>query len=375
MKEKGVITAKPERSESKLGAFLIKRLLGRILIDGRFISKKDLEKSLALQKRTNEQLGAILVRMGILDSSALDAALSIQRDLASPEDAIKLAAGTRRLLGELLLQARHISKQDLETVLEEQQKTGEKLGELLKRRGLLTEGELKAVLAFQKQQGIEKPVAGKLRLGELLVATNQITRKQLEDALKKQKVSRKRIGEILIEEGHVKPQQVDHVLKLQQKLVTAALIAALSIAGTLIPKRAYTAGPSISGSAKVVVTARVMPYAQLKILKQSMELVITNRDIARGYVDIPAASHIEIKNNNPAGCLLVFEGLGGPMNFIKGVYVRGGGREVYMESGGWMAQPYTRTPMTMELSYRFVLSQDAKPGTYNWPLTISVRHV
>jgi len=52
------------------------------------------------------------------------------------------------------------------------------------------------------------------------------------------------------------------------------------------------------------------------------------------------------------------------MNFIKGVYVQGGGREVYSESAGWMTQPFTRMPVSMELSYRFVLSRNAQPSTY-----------
>ncbi|MDD5009951.1 MAG: hypothetical protein PHC68_16310, partial [Syntrophorhabdaceae bacterium] len=90
-----MITPQPKRFKSKLGSLLVKRLLGRILVDGRFVSKKDLDQSLELQKKTNEQLGSILVRMGILDSCDLDATLSIQKELASPEDAIKLAAGTK----------------------------------------------------------------------------------------------------------------------------------------------------------------------------------------------------------------------------------------------------------------------------------------
>lgn len=370
-----MITTQQKRSKGGLGSLLVKRLLGRILVDGRFVSKKDLDRSLALQKSTNEQLGSILVRMGIIDSWDLNSVLSIQRDLASPEDAIKLAAGTRRLLGDLLLQARRISRKDLENALLEQERTGERLGEVLKRRSLLTEEELKTVLQFQKRQSIKRPAEGRLRLGELLVSTQQITRAQLDDVLQKQKHSKKKIGEILVEEGYVKPQQIERALTLQQKLVTAALIASLSLAGTILPIQAHSASPASTGSAKVIVTAHVTPYVKLKVLNQLSELTITNTDIARGYVDIPSASRIEVKNNNPAGYLIVFEGVGGPMNFIKGVYVQGGGREVYVESAGWMMQTFARVPVSMELSYRFVLSKDAMPGTYAWPLTISARHV
>lgn len=369
-------TIQAKKAKGRLGSLLVRRLLGRILIDGRFVTKKDLDRSLALQKETNRQLGEVLVGMGALDTRDLEAVLSIQKDLANPQDAVKLAAGTRQMLGELLLQAKYISRRDLESILEEQKDTGEKIGELLLRRGLLTGKELKTILAFQKRQSASKPEEGRLRLGELLVATGEITHIQLDDALRKQKHSNKKIGEILVEEGYIKPQQIARTLKLQHQLVTAALIASLSLASAAIPQKACAAEPpQKTGSAKVMVTAHVLPRVTLKIIKQSAELVITNADIARGYVDVPSASRIEVKNNNPAGCLIVFEGFGGPMNFVKGVHVKGGGRDVYIESAGWVTQPLAREPVAIDLSYRFVLAKDAQPGTYAWPLNISARPV
>lgn len=367
----------PKKAKDRLGSFLVKRLLGRILVDGRFLTKKDLDRSLALQKETNRQLGEVLVGMGVLDTRDLEAVLAIQKDLSNPEDALKLAAGTRRLLGELLVEAKYISRRDLESVLQEQKETGGKIGEVLLRRGLLTGEELKALLKFQKRQGATRTEEGKLRLGELLVTTGQITRAQLDDALQKQRHSKKKIGEILVDAGYVKPQQIDGVLRLQHKLVTAALVASLSLAGSAVPTRAHSAEQSQTkgSSAKVMVTAHILPYVKLKIIKQSAELIITNADIARGYVDAPAASRIEVKNNNPAGCLIVFEGFGGPMNFIKGVHVKGGGRDVYIESAGWVTQPFARTSVSIDLSYRFVLAKGAQPGTYAWPLNISARPV
>lgn len=372
-----MVTAQVKKSRDRLGSLLVKRLLGRILVDGRFVTNKDLVRSLALQKKTNRQLGEVLVGMGVLDTRDLEAVLSIQKDLANPRDAVKLAAGTRRMLGELLVEAKYISRRGVESVLEEQKETGEKVGELLVRRGFITGKELRAILAFQKQQGARKAGEGKLRLGELLVATGQVTRAQLDDALRKQKRSNKKIGEVLVEEGYVKPQQITRTLKLQHRLVTAALVASLSLAGAAIPAKAHSAAqPQTKGSsAKVMVTAHVLPYVRLKIIKQSAELVITNADVVRGYVDVPVASRIEVKNNNPAGCLIVFEGFGGPMNFIKGVHVKGGGRDVYIESAGWVTQPFARTPVAIDLSYRFVLAKDAQPGTYAWPLNISARPV
>lgn len=357
-----------------LGCRLTKRLLGRILVDGEFIAPHDLEAAVAQQRHTNEQLGEILVRMSVLDSVDLKAVLSIQRHLSSLEDVVKTTAGVRQLLGDLLIQAKLITPEQLELALKEQKQTGGKLGEILTKRGLLSERELIAVLEFQKNQSGELEGRDHLRLGELLVATNQITREQLEAVLARQKISKKKIGELLIEAGYTEPHQIEHGLKLQKKLITAALAAALSLATLAVPEEARTSDTAGSGHSSVTVTATVKAQTTLKVLYQNPELVITNADISRGYVSVPSASRIEVKNNNPAGYLLVFDGTNGHFRPFNEVYVQGMGKDIQIGSeGGWIPQPYTRGAVTMELSYRFILSKGAQPGTYVWPLTISGR--
>jgi hypothetical protein len=347
-----------------------RRLLGQVLLDGEFISHHDLERALERQKRTNEMLGEVLVGMGVLDSADLKAALSVQWELASVKDAIRAGAGVRLLLGELLLTAKRISPEQLESALEEQKWTGEKLGAVLMRRKSITANELQAALAFQENQGGERMSPSPFRLGEILVATGQITRGQLDRALERQKQTPKKIGDLLIESGDIAPHQVAYGLRIQKKLVTAALVAALSMASVAGADAASPAefGPK-SGSATIQVSATVAPLTTLKTIRQQSAITVTERDIARGYVDAPAASRIEIRTNNPHGCMLVVEGLNGP--FRESV-VRGMEREVQIGPGpSFVPMPHARGAVTMELSYRFFLSGKAKPGTYSWPLTIS----
>jgi hypothetical protein len=351
---------------------LTKRPIGQILLDGEFISPYDLERALEQQKHTNELLGEILVNMGILDPIDLKAILSINKDLASLEDALKLAAGVRRLMGELLLQARRITSEQLDLALLEHQQTGENLGDALVRLGLITRSELDAVLKFQQYQETKAETSVQLRLGELLVATKQISRDQLEDALSQQKVSREKIGDILVKAGHIKPHQLSYGLKLQNKLLTAALIAVLSLA-PWSNTQSSESFPQDTTSSNIIISAtqEVQSHTALKIVSQDSELIVTYADILRGYVDISFATHIEIRNENLAGYLVVFNGVSGP---FKEVVVKGLGREAQISScGGWISQPYNgRDPVMIELSYRFILSEDAQPGTYAWPLTISV---
>ena len=356
----------------KAGSFtrLTKRPLGQVLVDGEFISSEDLENALEQQKHTNELLGELLVRMGMLDQNELKAVLSVQRDLASIKDAIKAAAGLRQLLGELLVQARRVTPEQLESALQEQKQTGEKLGEVLVRKGHLTESGLDAVLSFQQNQGSKSPLSVRFRIGEILVATNIISRDQLEEALAQQKISRKKIGEVLVEAGYVQPHHISYGLKIQRKLITAALVSLVSMATlTGFPEKGSMEAFA-SSSTKITVTATVQARAIMKVLRRPAELVVTNADVLRGYVEAPVATRFEVKNNSPAGYLLTFDGLSAP---VKEVHVHGLGRDVQIGQGvGLVPQPYARGTFMIEISYRFVLSENAQPGTYSWPVSISV---
>lgn len=201
-------------------------MLGQILTNGKFISSDELQSALERQRRTHELLGDILVDMGVLEEKELEIVLSIQ-DLSSPTDAVGLAAGNRRLLGELLLSGRRITLGQLEFALKEQERTGERLGEIFVRLGLLGKPELNTVLTFQKTQSGEIPGSELLRLGTLLLATGYIVGEELEKALAC-KGPEKKLGQALVELGHVQSDHLDHCLRLQYRLVSAALITALS---------------------------------------------------------------------------------------------------------------------------------------------------
>lgn len=361
----------PENGEMT-GPLSRRRLLGQVLLDGEFITPLDLERALKEQKRTNEMLGEVLVRMGVLDSIDLKAALSIQGELCTIHDAIRAAAGVRMLLGELLLTANRITPEQLDAALGEQRRTGDKIGEILVRRGWITPRELDAVLAFQQHQGGGGPSSERLRLGEILVSTGQITRAQLNAALERNRNSPKRIGDLLVEAGDLRPEQVDRGLRLQKRLVTASLVAVLSLASGASAQDIPRAGPG-SSSTRIEVTARVEARATLRVLWQQARIAITDADILRGYVDVRSATRVEVRNNSPQGFMLVFEGTGG---LFREVYVRGLGREVQLGAdGGFAPMPYAQHPVVLELSYRFMLDKEIQAGIYAWPLALSSRSI
>jgi hypothetical protein len=230
-----------------------RRPIGQILIDGGFIERGDLELALEVQKHSNELLGQVLVNMGVVDKADLEAALSIQDHLSTIDDAVRSAAGIRKMLGSLLLMTGRITSEQLDFALEEQKITGERLGNILVRMGLLTENQVNSVLRFQQNQESVEPPSTPLRLGEILISTGYITRTQLDDALRKQQLSKKKLGEVLVEEGYAHLHQVNKGINLQRKLLRAVLVTVVTLSGLSLdgcgggggnPQAAYPAAAS-----------------------------------------------------------------------------------------------------------------------------------
>jgi hypothetical protein len=161
------------------------------------------------------------------------------------------------------------------------------------------------------------------------------------------------------------------------KYIVKVALVALFLANIFGVRMTY--GGNVSGrqtSAKITITARVLERTTMTVLNQIPEIVVTTADIMRGYVDIFAATRISVKSNNPAGYLLAFEDLSGSSSIFNSVNVRVGTKEVqFSQNRGWVPQPYVRGGITLDVSYRFLLNKDARPGTYPWPLMIAIRSV
>jgi|GEM_PF-2424406 len=239
-----------------------KRPIGQVLLDGGFVSLPDIDFALEEQKRTRELLGEVLVRMKVLEPADISAVISVQALLDEARNVVKTAAGVRLMLGEMLVQAGHITEKQLKQALAEQKQTGEKLGETLIRLGLLTSRQLECLLDFQMNQSVATPFPSPLRLGELLISTGVISREQLQDALLKQSGSGKKLGEVLVEEGYAEPRHIKRGVSLQQMLVTAALVALLAACGGGGSDTASTdtAGSSTTTQTGANVTVSAIEY-------------------------------------------------------------------------------------------------------------------
>lgn len=125
--------------------------------------------------------------------------------------------------------------------------------------------------------------------------------------------------------------------------------------------------------AEMMVSAAVLKQASLKVLAQPSAVVVTADDIARGYVDVAAPAEVAIRSNSPRGYMLEFANEG---DFMRQILVRGLASDLQLSlAGGAVMQPATGrgvTRTTLQLGFRFLLAQGARPGTYAWPIHLSV---
>jgi hypothetical protein len=310
----------------------------------------------------------ILTAAGVDLPVELLARLDIAGYLDQLEHVVGLAAGERQRLGDLLQAANRITSSQLEEALAEQQRDDRPLGEILIEKGLLSEPERDVFLEFQRRQAGTGAVSGKLALGNLLVESGQITRAQLQSALLSLEVSGRRLGEELIEAGHVSRGQVERGLLLQKRLIAYALSVTVGLAPltTLVPSaEAAQTRAAMAVSAVVIANARMQPAYQATQLK------ITEADVLRGHVEIPAASRFSVTTNSRSGYRVEFQPQG---DFFESVSIAGLGNAVRLGAdGGSIVMRGPLAPdLTHELSFRFSLRPGTLPGVYPWPLQMSV---
>ena len=215
----------------------------------------------------------------------------------------------------------------------------------------------------------EEPAMNSIKLGQVLVRAGRINTKDLEQALSEQDTTKKRIGEILIEKGFIKPEELTHGLNVQSMFTIAGIPTGLSL-GSVLEGRSVQLSEEIKGlSAKRKAPIR----SHLAMLYQLPSIVLSNPDIKAGYIILKAVTRIAIKSNNKKGCMVVFKGLKWP---FKEAQAFGFDNDVHITSeDASVQQPYKRNTFTVELSYRFILSDNAQEGKYPWPLSIALQPI
>jgi type IV pilus assembly protein PilB len=125
-------------------------------------------------------------------------------------------------LGEILLDQRLITQEQLALGIDKQKLSKKKLGEILAELGFIREENLLKALSSQLGTPIrESPLSFSSsalkghKLGEILIKNNLLTREQLNKAIEEQKKSNKRMGETLSELGFVSEEKLAWALSAQ----------------------------------------------------------------------------------------------------------------------------------------------------------------
>lgn len=314
------------------------------------------------------KLRVMLSALGIIEHADAPPGSENRTGMDPVADVPALAKAKCLRLDEVLRAADRISLGQLEASLCEQRRSGCSFGDSLFDRGLLTRHERDVLLEVQRDRAGASSMAGRPLLGAILVATGKITAADLEDALRSQVATGRLLGEELIEGGHANKGLVEGGLLLQSRLGKLALVAAAMLVPLVAGVRLAEAGQS----AALQVSASVVAKARLRNDHQAAQLAITAEDVARGYVDVAAASRFLVSTNSRVGYLLEFRAAG---SIFESVQIEGFGNAIRLGAdGGTIVQRGPRSPDSPhELSYRFMLRPDVQPGSYQWPLQLSVQ--
>lgn len=204
-----------------------------------------------------------------------------------------------------------------------------------------------------------RPIGGRRpRLGEILVASGAISESDLNAALARKATTGRRIGEELVATGIVSADRLSRALRLQRKLIVAALFSAFVGHSHAADVRAFMS-----------VTANVVETVGVRSMYQARDIDISAEDIERGYVEISAASRIEIRNSKPS--LIEFRTVG---DVFRSVTVKGAAAiaEFGARGGSLLQKPSGSGVSELAFDYRFELTAGVKPGRHKWPLALTV---
>lgn len=169
--------------------------IGDRLLNIGYINKQELESAIKYQKEHGGLIGEILIKNK-----------SITRE--DFESFINTSRFSR--LGERLLQAELINREQLNNAINYQKKNGGRIGNILVYLKYITQEKLDSFLKMDNKQ--------KMPIGQMLVETGKITEKQLENAVELQKKSGGKLGEVLLFLKYITPEDLYRDLAIQNNI-------------------------------------------------------------------------------------------------------------------------------------------------------------
>jgi hypothetical protein len=147
------------------------------------------------------------------------------------------------------------------------------------------------------------------------------------------------------------------------KVMTVALMLSLMVLTA-------TPGQAAGGKGTVRVSAMIPAKLSQKTLHQPTTLKVTSADVARGYLDIPAGTVLQVSTNDRDGYVLSFAFTEMMVNQAE---VRINGRSVLVPAdGGLVHLPFAGLAgQTIHITYRLFLAPGTTAGSYGWPVLVA----
>jgi len=146
-------------------------------------------------------------------------------------------------------------------------------------------------------------------------------------------------------------------------------IIAFAIIFSLINRTSVDAA---SSSSVLKITTRVLPVVKYEIILQKKNVMITEEDIHRGYIDVRNAVIFSVMTNSVNGYVMTFFVGRDTFKAIE-VYcdsvftqIDDANNEIYMPSEGMKST-------VKKLRFRFYLSDNFLPGIYDWPVEFAIQ--
>ncbi len=147
---------------------------------------------------------------------------------------------------------------------------------------------------------------------------------------------------------------------MRKEITIIILIISLVLAG------AAFAG---TGSSVLNISTRVISVFTYNVIYSESALIITNKDLEKGYMDIPGGLVLSVKTNSTNGYVLWVALNDALLSNVK--IFSGNNAYSLSRSGGEVHMPYQgKKYFEKAFSFRLYFSAKVKPGTYEWPLSI-----
>jgi hypothetical protein len=125
-------------------------------------------------------------------------------------------------------------------------------------------------------------------------------------------------------------------------------------------------------SVPMQVTAVVRQFFRLQVVSQPQVIQVSQRDVARGYVDVPEPVRLAVESNSSNGYAIQFARHG---DEFRAAQVQGLGQEVEVDSQAAMHWKPAARRETLEFRFRLRLAPQLRPGEYPWPIQVSMSAV